>query len=163
MKVSRTEIKSTIYGLYDLDAIDKRIIKYLQKNGRESFAKIAEEIGVPPSTVRDRTKRMIESGVLQIVALLNPLQAEQRTTATIGVKLAAGNHQAVANEMAEFEEVTHLVICAGSFDLLVELTCKDHAHLLDIVSQVQGMSQVQHAETFIHFSTVKEALAGGPF
>lgn len=154
--IFKADFKRTIYGLYDLDPIDQKIIAFLQENGRESFAKIADEIGVPPSTVRDRTNRMVESGVIRIVARVNPLTADQRVRASIGIKLAGGQHRAVADEIAANEEVTRLVIGAGNFDLLAEISCKDNEHLLDTISQLQAMPQVQATEAFIHFSTAKD-------
>lgn len=146
----------------DLDEVDQKIIKYLQKNGRESFAKIGDEIGIPSSTVRDRTNRLVESGTLRIVGVLNPLKVGQRVMANVGIKLAGGNHRAVAEEIARLDEVSYLVICAGNFDLLVEIICKDNAHMLDVISHLQGIAQVQHTETFIYFSIVKEVLDMGP-
>ena len=116
----KTSIRNTPTTLEDFAEIDQKIIQYLQKNGRESFAKIGEEIGVPASTVRDRTNRLVENGTLRIVAVLNPLKVGQQVMANIGVKLSGGNHRTVANEIAKFDEVSYLVICAGSFDLLVE-------------------------------------------
>ncbi len=159
--IFKVDMKRTIYGLYDLDPIDQKIIAFLQKNGRESFSKIAEEIGVPPSTVRDRTNRMVESGVIRIVARLNPLKAEPRVKASIGIRLAGGKHRDVAQQISEFEEVVSLIIGTGNFDLLVELSCKDNEHLLDTISSIQEIPNVQATETFIHFSTVKNALEDG--
>lgn len=149
-------MKSAIFGLYDLDPIDQRIISYLRQNGRESFAKIADEIGIPASTVRDRTNRMIESGVIKVIALVNPMKTKSQVTASVGVRLGGGNHRLVAEEIAKMEDVTHLAICAGRYDLLVELAGKDNAHLLNIISRIQAVPQVQHTETLVHFSTVKE-------
>lgn len=156
-------IKTAIYGQYDLDPIDQRIIGYLRENGRESFARIAEEMGIPASTVRDRTNRMIEIGVIKVVALVNPMRSKPQVTASVGVKLSGGNHRAVAEEIAQLEAVTQLVICAGRFDLLVELTGKDNTYLLEVISQLQAMPQIQHTETFIHFSTIKEKSTAGVF
>ena len=155
-------INTTIYGLYDLDAVDKKIITYLRKNGRESFAKIAAEINLPRSTVRDRTNKMIDSGVLQIIALVTPTKATPRVMAQVSVKLAGGDYKAIATEIAQLEEVTSLIICAGRFDLLLELTCKDNTHLLQIVAQIQNMPHISHLETAIYFSVVKKALDVGP-
>ena len=140
----------------DFAEIDQKIIKYLQKNGRESFTKISEEIGVPASTVRDRTNRLVENGTLRIVAVLNPLKVGQQVMANIGVKLSGGNHRTVANEIAKFEEVSYLVICAGSFDLLVEAICRDNTHLLEFTSTLQGIPGVLSTETFIYYTIVKE-------
>lgn len=146
------------YGLYDLDAVDQKIIHYLRQNGREPFAKIAEEIGLPSSTVRDRTNRMIENKVLQIVALVNPGQAGRRIMASLGVKLSGGDYRVIAEEIAQIEEVTHLVICAGRYDLLLELNCKDNVDLLEIITQIQNRPHVHTVETSMYFSVVKDNL-----
>lgn len=140
----------------DFAEIDQKIIQYLQKNGRESFTKIGEEIGVPASTVRDRTNRLVENGTLRIVAVLNPLKVGQQVMANIGVKLSGGNHRTVANEIAKFDEVSYLVICAGSFDLLVEAICRDNTHLLEFTSALQSIPGVLSTETFIYYTIVKE-------
>jgi Lrp/AsnC family transcriptional regulator for asnA, asnC and gidA len=152
----KTSIRSAPTNLEDFAEIDQKIIKYLQKNGRESFAKIGEDIGVPASTVRDRTNRLVESGTLRIVAVLNPLKVGQQVMANIGVKLSGGNHRAVANEIAKFDEVSYLVICAGSFDLLVEAICRDNTHLLEFTSALQSIPGVLSTETFIYYTIVKE-------
>jgi len=154
-------LKNTFYSLYDLDAIDQRIIEFLQENGRESFAKIAEAIGIPASTVRDRTNRMIESGVLQIVALVAPPKERKAVAASVGVKLIGGDYQRVADAIAKMEEVSRLVICSGRFDLFVELSCQDNTHLLEAISQLKNMPQVQYTESFVYLSVVKEPLSGG--
>ena len=148
-------------SLEDLDQLDQQIIKYLQKNGRESFTKIGDEIGVPASTVRDRTNRLVEHGILRIVGVLNPLRARQRVMANIGVKLANGKHRTVAGQIGKLDEVSYLVICAGSFDLMVEVICKDNAHLLDIISQLQQIDDVRSTEVFPYFSIVKEVFDMG--
>lgn len=152
----QTSIRNIPPNLEDLAEVDQKIIKYLQKNGREAFAKIGDEIGVPASTVRDRTNRLIESGILRIVGVLNPLKAKQQVMANIAVKLSSGNHRTVADELAKLDEVSYLVICAGSFDLMVEVICRDNAHLLDVTSKLQNISGVLSTETFIYYAIVKE-------
>ena len=149
-------VRSASASIEDMDEVDRKIIKYLQANGRESFTKIGDELGIPASTVRDRTNRLLDNGILRIVGVLNPLKARQRIMANIGVKLSAGNHQAVADEIAKFDEVAYLVICAGSFDLMVEVICRNQTHLLEFTSMLQGMPGVFQAETFIYYKIVKE-------
>jgi Lrp/AsnC family transcriptional regulator for asnA, asnC and gidA len=143
-------------SLEDLDDVDRKIITYLQKNGRESFAKIGDEIGVPASTVRDRTNRLVEQGILRIVGVLNPLKARQQVMANVGVKLSGGNHRDIAREIAKYDEVSYLVICAGSFDLMVEIICKDNRHLLEFTGTLQSIAGVLSTETFIYYTIVKE-------
>ena len=143
-------------SIEDLDEIDRKIIEYLQVNGREAFAKIGDEIGVPASTVRDRTNRLVEQNILRIVGVLNPLKTGHRVMANICVKLSNGNHRAIAQEIAKFDEVSYLVICAGSCDMMVEVICKNNAHLLDFTAALQSMPDVQCTETFIYYTIVKE-------
>ena len=149
------------FNLEDLDEVDRKIIKSLQTNGRESLAKIAEEMGLPTSTVRDRTHRLLDNDILRVVGVLNPLKARQRIMATIGVKVSSGELQAIADEIAKFDEVSYLVICAGSFDLLVEVICKDNAHLLEFTTRLRNNDDIYSTETFIHFAIVKEVLTWG--
>lgn len=152
----KTSIRNAPSNLEDMDEIDQKIIKYLQKNGREPFVKIGDDLGIPASTVRDRTNRLVNHDILRIVGVLNPLKAGRRVMANIGVKLSSGNHREVAREIAKFDEVSYLVICAGSFDLMVEVICRDNAHLLDFTSTLQGIPGVLSTETFIYYTIVKE-------
>ncbi|MCG3209980.1 MAG: hypothetical protein FOGNACKC_03609 [Anaerolineae bacterium] len=154
--------RSAAPTIEDLDDVDRKIITYMQRNGRESFTKIGDEIGVPSSTVRDRTNRLVEQGILRIIGVLNPLKSRQRVMASIGIKLNNGEHRAVANEIAKLDEVTYLIICAGRFDLLVEVICSNNTHLLDVITTLQDMPQVLYLETSIYCSVVKEVFDNGP-
>ncbi len=152
---------NTPSDLDTLDEIDRKIIKYLQENGREAFAKIGDDIGVPSSTVRDRTNRLIENDILRIIGLLNPLKARKRVMANVGVRLSSGRYRAIADEIAKFEQVSYLVICAGSFDLMVEVVCYDNTDLLDFTAAVKDIPDVKTVETFIYYTIVKEVLTWG--
>ncbi len=151
----KNSIRNAPPDFENLGEIDRKIIRYLQKNGRESFARIGEEIGVPASTVRDRTKRLVDNDILRIVGVLNPFKS-RRVMANVGIILSNGNHRAVAAEVAKFREVSFLVICAGSFDLMVEVICRDHEQLLDFTSTLQSTPGILRTETFIYYTIVKE-------
>ena len=156
-----TKIRNDSLSLEDLDEIDRRIVRYLQQNGRESFTKMSEELDIPTSTVRDRTNRLVENDILRIVGVLNPLKVRERVMANIGVRSSGGDLRSVANQIAEFEAVSYMVICAGSFDLMVEVICRDHSHLLDLISKIRDIPNVSGTETFIYFEIVKEVLTWG--
>ncbi|RMF05705.1 MAG: Lrp/AsnC family transcriptional regulator [Chloroflexi bacterium] len=154
--------RNTLPGIDDLDELDRKIINYLQKNGREPFVKIGDELGVPASTVRDRTNRLVEHGILRIVGVLNPLKGQKRVMANIGVKIANGRLREIAGEIARFDEVSYLVICAGRFDLMVEVICRNNRHLLDFTSSLREIEGVQNTESFIYYTIVKEVFDLGP-
>lgn len=156
-----TKLRNDSLTLEDLDEIDRKIVRYLQQNGREAFTKMSEELGMPTSTVRDRTNRLVENDILRIVGVLNPLKVRERVMANVGVRLAGGDLRSLADQIAEFEAVSYVVICAGSFDLLVEVICRDHSHLLDLISKLRAVPGVASTETFIYFEIVKEVLTWG--
>jgi Lrp/AsnC family transcriptional regulator for asnA, asnC and gidA len=156
-----TKIRNDTASLDDLDEIDRKIVRYLQQNGRESFTKMSEELGMPTSTVRDRTNRLVEHDILRIVGVLNPLKVRERVMANVGVRLSGGDLRSVADQISTLDEVAYVVICAGSFDLLVEVVCRDHSHLLDLISKIRDIPNVSGTETFIYFEIVKEILTWG--
>src|SRR5437660_1779882 len=90
--------RGPVRGPRQIDALDQGIIEALQTNGRESFRRIAERLGVSEATVRARYTRLSEGEMLQVVAVTNPLGLgfEQ---ALVGVK-TAGSPDALAGLFA---------------------------------------------------------------
>ena len=129
-----------------LDDISKRIIEQLQVDGRQSYAAIGKAVGLSEAAVRQRVQRLQETGVMQIVAVTDPLTLGFRRQAMIGLK-CDGDLEKVADDLAAMEEIDYVVITAGSFDLLLEVVCEDDDHLLEILSQVRGVPSVRSTET----------------
>ncbi len=117
-----------------LDDVSKRIIEQLQEDGRRAYATIGKAVGLSEAAVRQRVQRLVESGVIQIVAVTDPLQVGFTRQAMIGVR-SDGDLQAVAEALGKIAEVDYLVITAGSFDILLEVVCEDDDHLLDLLDE----------------------------
>jgi len=66
-----------------LDELAKAIIEQLQQDGRRSYAVIAASVGLSEAAVRQRVQRLTDSGVVQIVAVTDPLQVGFRRQASI--------------------------------------------------------------------------------
>ena len=105
-----------------VDAVDKGIIEALQANGREPFRRIAATLGVSEATIRARYARLCEDDILQVTGVTNPLGLGFEAQAMVGVR-TAGPPDAVADEIARWEEAAYVVVVAGQFDILVELIC----------------------------------------
>ena len=105
-----------------LDDVGKAIVEQLQDDGRRSYATIARAVGLSEAAVRQRVTRLQEAGVIQIVAVTDPLQLGFRRQAMVGVRVD-GDVVAVADALAAMPEVDYVVITAGSFDVLVEAVC----------------------------------------
>jgi Lrp/AsnC family transcriptional regulator for asnA, asnC and gidA len=143
-----------------LDDISKQIIEQLQEDGRRSYAAIGKAVGLSEAAVRQRVQRLHDTGVMQIVAVTDPLTLGFRRQAMIGLK-CDGDLQHVARQLAALEEIDYVVITAGSFDLLLEVVCEDDDHLLEILSQVRRVPSVTSTETFVYLKLCKQTYSWG--
>ena len=139
-----------------LDDVGKAIVEQLQQDGRRSYATIARAVGLSEAAVRQRVARLQETGVIQVVAVTDPLQLGFRRQAMVGVR-ADGDVVAVADALAEMPEIDYLVITAGSFDVLVEAVCEDDDHLLELVGRrIRAVPGVRSTETFVYMKVRKQ-------
>ncbi len=139
-----------------LDSVAKRIIEQLQQDGRRSYASIAKAVGLSEAAVRQRVQRLLDTGVVQIVAVTDPLQVGFERQALIGIKIQ-GDVTAVADALAEIPEVDYVVITAGSFDLIAEVVCEDDDHLFDLLSsRIRIIDGVTATETFVYLKLRKQ-------
>ena len=146
-----------------LDHADRAIISALKSDARMPFSQIAADLGVSAGMVRQRVQRMTESGLLQLVAVTNPLKIGFHTMALIGVKADGHRLQEIAREIAAFEEVIYLTICSAAYNLLVEVTCLDNGHLLTFLTEkLYSVEGVRDTETFIYLDIVKEIYTWDP-
>jgi Lrp/AsnC family transcriptional regulator, regulator for asnA, asnC and gidA len=144
-----------------LDDINKRIIEHLQRDGRMSYATLAKTIGLSEAAVRQRVQRLLDGGLMQIVAVTDPLTLGFARQAMVGVKVT-GDLRTVADDLAAIPEVDYVVICAGGYDLLVELVCTDDAHLLDLLNdKIRTVDGVAATETFMYLKLAKQTYAWG--
>jgi Lrp/AsnC family transcriptional regulator for asnA, asnC and gidA len=143
-----------------LDSTAKLIIEQLQADGRRSYAAIGKAVGLSEAAVRQRVQRLIEGGVMQIVAVTDPLTLGFRRQTMIGVR-CEGDLERVAEQLAVLEEIDYVVITAGSFDLLIEVVCEDDDHLLEILSRVRSVPSVTGTETFVYLKLLKQTYSWG--
>ncbi len=139
-----------------LDETSKQIIEQLQEDGRRPYAAIGKAVGLSEAAVRQRVQRLLDNGVMQIVAVTDPLQVGFTRQAMIGVTVH-GEIESVADELSAMTEVDYVVVTAGSFDLLVEVVCEDDDHLLEVVSRrIRALPGVRATETFVYLKLRKQ-------
>jgi len=144
-----------------LDSISRKIIEQLQADGRRSYATIAKAVGLSEAAVRQRVARLTESGIIQIVAVSDPMQVGFKRSAQIGIK-AEGDLEALAEKISKFAEAAYVVICAGSFDLMVEVVCEDDEHLLEFLNKkIRSIPGVVGTETFMYLKIHKQTYSWG--
>ena len=144
-----------------LDEVSKAIIEQLQEDGRRPYAAIGKAVGLSEAAVRQRVQRLIESGVMQIVAVTDPMQVGFPRAAMLGVR-CDGDVETVAEAMAAMSEVDYLVITAGGYDILAEVVCEDDDHLLEVVNRrVRAIPGVRNTETFVYLKLRKQIYTWG--
>ena len=144
-----------------LDEVSRAIIEQLQQDGRRPYATIGRAVGLSEAAVRQRVQRLTESGVIQIVAVTDPLQVGFTRAAMIGIRVE-GDLVKAADAIEKFPEVHDLVITAGSYDLLAEVVCEDDDHLLETLNErIRSVAGVRHTETFVYLKLRKQSYTWG--
>ncbi len=144
-----------------LDELSKAIIEQLQHDGRMPYASIGKAVGLSEAAVRQRVQRLLEHGVMQIVAVTNPLQLGFARQAMIGIN-AEGDLQPIADALASMPEVDYVIVTAGSFDIIVEVVCESDDHLLELLSKrIRAVPGVRSTETFVYLKLHKQTYSWG--
>ncbi|HEX3788832.1 MAG TPA: Lrp/AsnC family transcriptional regulator [Pseudonocardiaceae bacterium] len=144
-----------------LDDVSKKIIEQLQQDGRRAYGTIGKAVGLSEAAVRQRVQRLTQSGIMQIVAVTDPMQVGLFRQAMITIKVD-GPLEPVAEALAEMDEITYVIICAGRYDLLCEAVCEDDGHLLDLLSnRVRAIQGVRDIETLIYLRLQKQSYQWG--
>jgi len=133
-----------------LDELDREIVRHLQYDGRAPYTEIAAELGVSEGAVRRRVKRLSESGVLQIVGIVEPQYLGWNAAGMIAVTVESGQIDAVAEQIAQFPEVTYLFMASGEFDLFIEAYCRNMEHFVSFLNKkLQRVPGVQRTQSYM--------------
>jgi len=144
-------------GTFPLDDVSKAIIEQLQQDGRRAYATIGKAVGLSEAAVRQRVQRLVDAGVIQIVAVTDGFPR----AAMIGIR-CEGDMELVADKLEAMPEIDYLVITAGQYDLLVEVVCEDDEHLLEVINKrIRAIPGVVHTETFVYLRLRKQIYTWG--
>ncbi len=106
-----------------LDDVSKAIVEQLQEDGRRSYAEIGKAVGLSEAAVRQRVQKLTDAGVMQVVAVTDPMQLGFYRQAMIGLR-CSGDTRAIADKLAALAAVDYVVLTAGSFDIMAEVVCE---------------------------------------
>ncbi|WAX77683.1 Lrp/AsnC family transcriptional regulator [Streptomyces sp. KMM 9044] len=148
-------------GVPHLDAVSLAIIEQLQEDGRRPYAAIGKAVGLSEAAVRQRVQKLLDQGVMQIVAVTDPLTVGFRRQAMVGVGVE-GDVESVADALSGMDECEYVVMTAGSFDLMVEIVCEDDDHLLEVVNRrIRAVPGVRATESFVYLKLKKQTYMWG--
>lgn len=140
----------------ELDDIDRKILALLREEGRRPNTEIARAIGVSEPTVRKRLDRMLQQGVLKILAVLNAAATGFPVDVIIGIKVKTGRLREVGKQLAAINQVTYVGYVSGRFDIIIEVLLRNTTELFEFVSStLQGVEGIASSETFNVLHTEK--------
>jgi len=139
-----------------LDDISRAIVEQLQHDGRRSYAEIGKAVGLSEAAVRQRVQKLTESGVMQIVAVTDPMQLGFFRQAMIGITVS-GDTTEVAAALSSMAAVDYVVLTAGSFDILAEVVCENDDQLITLLNkEIRAIEGVRSTETFVYLKLQKQ-------
>jgi Lrp/AsnC family transcriptional regulator for asnA, asnC and gidA len=139
-----------------LDDVSKAIIEQLQSDGRRSYAEIGKAVGLSEAAVRQRVQKLTDAGVMQVVAVTDPMQLGFYRQAMIGLRVS-GDTTIVAEELGRLAAVDYVVLTAGSFDILAEIVCENDDDLIELLNKkIRAIPGVQSTETFVYLKLEKQ-------
>jgi Lrp/AsnC family transcriptional regulator for asnA, asnC and gidA len=144
----------------NIDHIDRSIIEQLQRDGRAPYTRLGAAVGLSEAAVRQRVQRLTDAGLMQVVAVTNPLSHGKRRMAMIGVR-TEGPIDDIAKTLQAMHDIDYLVVTAGSFDLMCEVVVENDLTLLELTNRIRAVPGVMNTETFIYLDLVKQTFTWG--
>jgi len=149
-----------------LDKLDRAILRRLQDNGRETYDVIGEQVGLSPSAVLRRAKRLEECGVIdRYVALVRPESVGLGLTAYINVRLEKLTESHKRNPMDLFRasvqtwpEVVECAALTGEMDYLLRVVVKDTRDYERLLREkLYKIKGIRHSRSSFVLRTLKKA------
>lgn len=139
-----------------LDEVSKKIIELLQEDGRRPYAEIGRAVGLSEAAARQRVQRMTEAGIIQIVAVTDPMQLGFHRMSMIGIRVT-GDPRTIAEELTKIPELAYVVVTLGTFDILVEAVCESDEHLIELIAtRIRTIPGVAHTESMLYAGLHKD-------
>jgi Lrp/AsnC family transcriptional regulator, leucine-responsive regulatory protein len=145
----------------NIDEIDRAILALLQENARMTQTEVARAVGLAPSAVLERMRKLESRGAIRgYVALVDPHVLDQRMLAFVAVRTSAvgDDERRVAERLAAIPEVLEVHFVAGDDCLLLKMRARDAEHVGDLLrNHVGTVAGVRSTRTTIVLGSVKES------
>lgn len=139
-----------------LDDLDLALIGSLQRNSRETASGLAAKLDISKPTVLRRMRRLLDEGTIRFVTMVNPFALGYKWVASIGMKVAPGRVNEVADAVAAYRTVHTVALCTGRYDVLAWVIFKEQQELMDMLTVELGkIPGINSMETVTNLKTVK--------
>jgi len=141
----------------ELDRIDRELLNLLQENAELTYAELGKKLGISPSTVYMRVKRLKEKGIIKrIVAEVNPEVLGYRLRSLIFVSIDVKKYSSVINALHKIPQIKVIYDITGEWTFALEALVRDHQELSRLLDEIGGIEGVQHTSTAVVLRVIKE-------
>jgi Lrp/AsnC family transcriptional regulator for asnA, asnC and gidA len=139
----------------NLDELEIKIIKALQKDARKSFKSIAKDLNVSESTIGNRVNRLLKKNILKLEARINPFGLSNKVGALLGINLKNRSHTKTIKEIEQLPQVNSVWVTTGKYDLFLEVLVDSINDLNDFIfgGGLGDIQNVSFTETNIMLSS----------
>tara|TARA_B100002003_G_scaffold2273_1_gene2162 strand:+ start:1973 stop:2437 length:465 start_codon:yes stop_codon:yes gene_type:complete len=146
---------------FELDVTDKAIIAELQVQGRLAYAKLAPLVGLSEAATRKRVNKLLERGVMEIVAVTDPTRLGLSHQSMVGINVDADVRK-IADELARIEAIYYVVVTAGRYDILAEVFSADATQFVGVINdQIRPIPGIINLEILTYLDLVKQTYNWG--
>lgn len=144
-----------------LDRLDKEIIIALQHNGRESYMDLARLLHVSEATVRNRIKKLLDTGIIKVAAIPDLDILGYKFMGIVGVQIQLEHRHEVEAQLIGNPNVCYLAVVAGRYDFIAIVVTKTSGEFAEFVQNViSRIPGIMRTETCVGLDICKGMRAG---
>jgi len=141
----------------ELDKIDRELLNLLQENAELTYAELGKRLGISPSTVYMRVKKLKEKGVIKrIIAEVNPEVLGYKLRSIIFVSIDVKKYNSVVEALSKIPQIKIIYDITGEWTFALEALVRDHQELSSLLDKIGNIDGVQHTSTAVVLRVIKE-------
>ena len=140
---------------YEIDELDRGILKYISKDGRMSFTEIAAGLNVSEKTVRLRYKNLLDNGVMEVVGVVNPVALGIKSGAIIQLKVTPQSLNLAIEALREFREIRYITMTTGPYSLLAQIAVPGQDDITAVIQKINELPYITEMNTIIQLDVYK--------
>ncbi len=144
-----------------IDQLDQELIIELQKDGRRSYAELAELLHVSEATARNRVRRLLKTGAVKVTVVPDLQLLGYQFVGIVGIQLRLAELRSIARELSRHANVCYLANVTGRYDMIAIIVTRSSREFADFIENtVSPIPGVDRTETFVSLNVFKGEAIG---
>lgn len=142
---------------YEMDDLDRGIIKHLARDGRMSFTEIAAALNVTEKTVRLRYKNLLDNGIMGVFGVVNPVAIGVKAGAIIQLKVQPQKIKEAIEILKDFREIRYITMTSGPYSLLVQIAVPTQDDITETLLKINELTCITEMNSIIQLEVHKNS------